>query len=697
MVRRRSLVLAAAFIALFAAIAPSPAQAQVSRGPYLQNGSSTAVSVRWRTSIAGDSRVRYGTTLGNLTSVIDDATATTEHEIRLTGLAPDTRYYYAVGTTTSTQAGDDANHFFVTAPAPGTTKATRIWILGDAGTGDSNQAQVRDAYYAFTGARHTDLWLMLGDNAYNTSTDAEMQRNLFNVYPTMLRKSVFFATRGNHESATGAGGVPHHYLALTNPTSGEAGGTPSGTEAYYSFDYANVHFVCLDSFGSNRASNGAMANWLRGDLAANTRTWTVAFWHHPPYTKGSHDSDTESQLIEMRQNILPILEQEGVDLVLAGHSHSYERSFLIDGHYGLSSTFTSAMKLDAGDGREGGSGAYQKPSLTPVAHQGAVYVVAGSSGQTGGGSLDHPAMFVSLDELGSLVLDVDGARLDARFLRETGAIVDSFTMLKATDATPSAPTGLVATAGDRQITLTWNAAANASSYNVKRSTTAGGPYAVRTTGLLGRNYTDTELDNGTTYHYVVSGVNAEGIEGPDSSPASATPRLSPPGPTTFVARDTTWRYLDDGSNQGAAWRATSFTDSGWKLGAAELGYGDGDETTVVSYGRRASSKYVTTYFRQSFTVTGATGYTTLSISLCRDDGAVVYINGTEALRTNMPTGTIGYRTLAGGNTGNETTFYTFTAPASLLREGVNVVAVEVHQNDRSSSDLSFNMDLIGNR
>ena len=95
-----------------------------------------------------------------------------------------------------------------------------------------------------------------------------------------------------------------------------------------------------------------MMTWLAADLADTTANWIVAFFHHPPYTKGSHDSDTDVELVEMRENALPILEQGGVDLVLTGHSHSYERSFLIDGHYGVSSTFTAAMKKDAGSGRD---------------------------------------------------------------------------------------------------------------------------------------------------------------------------------------------------------------------------------------------------------------------------------------------------------------------------------------------------------
>ena len=230
------------------------------------------------------------------------------------------------------------------------------------------------------------------------------------------------------------------------------------------------------------------------------------------------------------------------------------------------------MKQNGGSGREDGSGAYTKASTTPAAHLGAVYAVAGSSGQTSGGTLNHPAMFISLNQLGSMVLDVDGNRLDAKFLRETGAIADYFTMLKTTPGgPPPAPTGLVATPGNGQVSLAWNAAAGAATYNVKRSTTSGGPYTVRATGLTQRSYTDTGLTNGTTYHYVVSGVSSGGQEGANSAQASATPAAST-GPTTFVARGATWKYLDNGTNQGTAWRATSFNDSdlGQRPGRAGL-------------------------------------------------------------------------------------------------------------------------------
>jgi hypothetical protein len=119
--------------------------------------------------------------------------------------------------------------------------------------------------------------------------------------------------------------------------------------------------------------------------------------------------------------------------VLSGHSHSYERSYLIGGHYGQSGTFNASMIKNGGSGRESETGAYAKAS---DAYR-AVYAVAGSSGKIGGGALNHPAMFVSLNQLGSMVLDVHGDRLDATFLRETGVVADSFTIIKTANAAPT--------------------------------------------------------------------------------------------------------------------------------------------------------------------------------------------------------------------------------------------------------------------
>ncbi|MBX7210827.1 MAG: metallophosphoesterase [Verrucomicrobiaceae bacterium] len=409
----------------------------LTRGPYLQKAGPARMTIRWRSSQIVIGRVRYGTSAGSLNQIADETAGTTEHVVELTGLTAGTTYFYSVGSAADTPAGG-IDFTFTTPPAAGTPANTRIWVLGDAGTANSNQTAVRDAFYAWTAPRTPDLVLQLGDNAYNTGTDAEFQAAVFDMYAAMLRKTPFWSCLGNHETAQATAFVDTYpYFDLyTFPTAGECGGVASGTEHYFSFDHGNIHFISLDSMTASRSPAGAMATWLQADLASTTATWIVCFFHHPPYTKGSHNSDSLSDsggaMVEMRQNILPILEAGGVDLVLCGHSHCYERSYLLDGHYGSSTTLTSAMKKNAGNGREGAGngGAYVKPLTGPRDHFGAVYAVAGSAGQISGGTLDHPAHFISLNTLGSLVLDVNGTRLDATFLRETGATPDTFTLIK---------------------------------------------------------------------------------------------------------------------------------------------------------------------------------------------------------------------------------------------------------------------------
>jgi hypothetical protein len=420
------------------------------RGPYLQRGTPTTVTVRWRTDAASNSRVRYSTNVLNLNLAANNALISTEHEVTLSGLAPDTRYYYAVGSSAA-MLTTGTDYSFTTAPRRGTPKPTRVWALGDSGTANVDAQNVRDAFLRFTAGRAPDLWLMLGDNAYNDGDDDEYQAAVFDTYPTTLRNSVLWPTIGNHDtdqSATPPPDIPY-YRIFTLPMSAEAGGVASGTEDYYSFDYANIHFVCLDAMTSARTPGSPMLTWLQNDLLATTQQWVIAFWHHPPYSKGSHDSDESTRQTELRQFIVPILEANGVDLVLCGHSHAYERSYFIHGHYGFSSSFEDSMKRDPGNGREDVTGAYNKPFGKDG--EGTIYIVAGSSGKVSGGTLDHPAMFVSLNRLGSVVLDIDEHRMDVKFIRETGAVHDYFTIIKG----PLAPALTIAHA-DAVDVLRWS-------------------------------------------------------------------------------------------------------------------------------------------------------------------------------------------------------------------------------------------------
>ena len=448
------------------------------RGPYLQSGSHTAITIRWRTDEPTESIVLYGTEEDDLHLIAGDLELKTEHEVALAGMAPGTQYFYSVGSFFDTYASGP-DYFFVTHPPPGDARPTRIWVIGDCGTfatGAGNQLGVRDAYYHYAGSRYTDVWLALGDNAYFSGTDAEYQANFFNIYPTLLRQTILWSTMGNHETySMVAGRIP--YLEMFSfPQFGQAGGVPSGTVKYYSFDYGNIHFVCLDSELSDRTLAGPMLTWLRADLEANDRDWLIAFWHSPPYSKGSHDSDNlfdnGGNMTEMRANAVQLLEAHGVDLVLSGHSHIYERSFLINGHYGFSNTLTDSMIKDEGSGRPDDTGPYRKRGTGPTANQGAVYVVAGSSGWATARTGTHPIMFFDELEVGSLILDVAGNRLDAKFLRETGAIDDYFTIIKGAPPEPLRICRFDARTGET--TICWKSIAG-EAYCVERAATLDRP------------------------------------------------------------------------------------------------------------------------------------------------------------------------------------------------------------------------------
>lgn len=415
------------------------------REPYLQQATTTGIKVMWKTDVRTDSRVRYGTSPTALNMSVSSATAMYNHGLTITGLSPNTTYWYAVGTSTADLSPvGDPSYFFKTLPIPSAPSPLRVWVTGDQGTGYTEQIAVRDAYlsYAANSAK-ADAWLMLGDNAYLQGREAEYQVNIFNgTYGQVLRNTCLWPAPGNHDYYSGASATTQtgtYYTLFSPPTAGQSGGVPSGTASYYSFDIGNAHFISLDSYGVSRSTSGAMAAWLLQDLAYSEANsdWVIVYFHHPPYTKGSHNSDnigdSDGIMFDMRQNFLPILEAHGVDVVLCGHSHVYERSKLIDGHYGTSTTWNAAsMVKDGSSGNAGTTGAYQKPGdLSP--HNGAVYTVCGVSGKRGSSyGLNHPAMHMStVAHWGSLILDIDTNDLSLQFLNSTGTIVDRFDIHKA--------------------------------------------------------------------------------------------------------------------------------------------------------------------------------------------------------------------------------------------------------------------------
>jgi len=154
-----------------------------------------------------------------------------------------------------------------------------------------------------------------------------------------------------------------------------------------------------------------------------------------------------------------------------------------------------------------------------------------------------------------------------------------------------------------------------------------------------------------------------------------------------------WRYFDLGSLPDAAWMAVAYNDNAWQQGNAQLGYGEGDEETVVSYGPDGNNKFITTYFRKSFSLADTVGLQNINAKVLFDDGVIVYLNGIEVYRNNMPGGAVTFNTLALQAVPVENAFNGFVIPKGILIPGQNVLAVEVHQNGNTSSDISFDFSM----
>ncbi len=428
---------------------PSGVLPRLIRGPYLQSATSGSMLIRWRTDASARSRVRFGTEKGALDRIADDSSLATEHKVLLKGLDPGKRYYYAIGGFLDTlQSGPD--NYFVTLPLAHTEGHYRIGIFGDCGNNSTNQRSVRDQFLKYLDTSYLNAWILLGDNAYNDGTDAEFQTNFFNIYKDdLLKKYPLFPAPGNHdyhdvEFSASVAQKTHsvaYYQNFSVPENGESGGLPSHTGAFYSYDIGNIHFLSLDSYGKEADQYrlydtlGPQVQWIKKDLEANTnKTWVIAYWHHPPYTMGSHNSDKETELVRIRENFIRILERYGVDLILCGHSHDYERSRLMKGYYGQEADFDSVKyNLSNSSGKDDGSPNSQ-PYLKDAAHnEGTVYVVSGSAGKLGGEqtTFPHNAMYFSdASHGGASMLEINGNRLDFTWICADGVIRDHFAMIK---------------------------------------------------------------------------------------------------------------------------------------------------------------------------------------------------------------------------------------------------------------------------
>ncbi|MDH3947700.1 MAG: metallophosphoesterase family protein, partial [Gammaproteobacteria bacterium] len=232
------------------------------RGPYLQQPSPTTMTLRWQTTEAEIGVVRYGLGSDQLQWQVQEQQVGEEHEVRLSGLQPNTRYFYAIGPAEKLQyAGPD--FWFVTPPGGGEPVSTRFVVLGDPGYPNPRQLVVQDVMQTWLdlnlrpGRPNFDLLLTTGDNAYRSGTNEQFQAGFFEPYASWLRNVPVWPVYGNHDARRWA-----FYNLFSFPVDGESGGLPSGTEHYYSFNHGQVHFVILDTVASSMRAGSSMLRWL---------------------------------------------------------------------------------------------------------------------------------------------------------------------------------------------------------------------------------------------------------------------------------------------------------------------------------------------------------------------------------------------------------------------------------------------------
>lgn len=630
--------------------------AGLTRGPYLQLAGPTAITIAFHSDVAAVGRVRFGPAPSSLTSSVADSAPTTTHALRLTGLSPATRYFYAVELDGQVVAGG-ADFRFRTYPPPGADEPFRLFAWGDSGNGTAAQLAVADRMATQVG--DATLSLILGDIIYDNGEPELYDPRYFAPYAALLRRMVVWPTIGNHDVGLDPTGGP--YLdAFHLPTN-----NPLGTELYYSFDYGDAHFVCLETHVSGHSAGSMQLQWAAADLAASRAKWKFVYFHVPPYSGGTHSDNAV-----VRDQVLPVLEAAGVDVVFSGHSHVYERSYLL-----------KASAVVQGD-----ASSYLKP--TPGT--GTLYVVSGTAGQSGALSNPaHPLMAFQVGAvLGTTVVDVAGDTLRGYFLEADGGVRDLFQLAKGGDARPPRLLGVRAN-GPFEVELSFDEPVQAGfapggaervpSYAISPplsvlSATLGadlrtvtlatqahppGWYTLAVTGVRDRASPANAVAAGTAGAYAVT---------------SAVELLPPAGP---------WRYLVGAAAPPSDWAVRGFDDAAWAVGPQPLGYGEPGLGTPVAMGTA-----VTLYTRAHLTrPTTGDELEGLALELDYDDGFVAYLNGVEVARRHLPASQ-GFDTLsqASHERGVPERFEVAHAGALLL-PGDNVLAVEVHNVDGASSDL----------
>lgn len=480
--------------ALLLILSGSAFAATVTRGPALQSVDMTSAVVGVRLDSACPVEIKYGPG-EDLSQTAPSGTSATQHFVKLSALQPGSPYRYQVHACgQATTLGGR----FTTAPKAG-ARNIHFAAMGDFGTGGNNQTRVAD----LMNAAGPEFWLALGDNAYQSGTEAEFDQRFFAPMKPLLANVPVFPSPGNHEYVTNKAQPYLDAFALPNNNA-------AGSERFYSFDWGAVHVVSLDSMcarGTNSAGCDAATQkaWLAADLAASKAPWKIVIFHHPVYSSGSHGSTPAMQAL------IPTFEAGGVDLVLTGHDHDYER--------------TKPMK----------GGVPVPPGTTGAI----IYIVVGTGGAGAYGFSSDPEWtgFRNTGILGYLDVKVAGGTLTGSLITTTGDVPDTFTLTKALPAPTVSIVGepgsgqapltanftAVTDVGDAELSWDFGDGQQATGATVSHTFNGAGTFTVTATAKSG-----AQVGTATkTVSVTQAGTIGEGTPGPANADAGSAPVTEP--------------------------------------------------------------------------------------------------------------------------------------------------------------------------
>lgn len=593
----------------------------------------TTMTIGWNQLSGTDYQVCYGTSEAAL-----DTCQAPDREIeyremnnkfvRLTGLAPDTAYYFQV----QDSEGASATMWFKTAPA---SPSDFTFIAG----GDSRTNEQPRRWGQVLVGKIRPLFIVQTGDFLDDGTAAEWDQWLDEWQLTQSddgRMYPIIPVHGNHENADRE--MVHNIFDTPKAASGEP-------DAYFGLSVAGnmIRLYTLNSelepgvgygefSGQDATKWNEQAAWLEQDLQtqAADHTWNIVTYHRPmrPHTSGKTEG-----LGRIAAWADPMYEH-GVDLAIECDTHMSKHTFPVKPSHTLTGNGDNVTGAE-----NVGVGSFQ--SFTRD-ENGIVFTGEGSWGAPTRPDNDYKPWTIDSD---------------------------SFWQFRLVHASPD--------------TLKIHTVR----FGNKEDLDAGIEYNLDDVTALTQAEQDADpfaIPAGLDLWNPLSG---EVLTLPFAGTDTGTNNLD------LIEAGSNWRYLDDGSDQGTDWRATDFDDSGWKQGQAELGYGDGDETTPIGYGGDDAIKHLTYYFRQKFTLNNPEDILRLNLWLKQDDGAIVYLNGTEILRQNMPDGPVAFDTSASGSPADESSFVQIPVRPEQVAAGENTVAVEVHQRSADSSDVSFDMNL----